>query len=66
LGIEVKTVNDWTQFIEDKNVHGILFGKEDDNNKHRESGLFKLSELPKRSSARNTGGIREEEYKSGE
>jgi hypothetical protein len=28
LGIEVKTVNDWVQFIEDKEVQGILFSKD--------------------------------------
>lgn len=37
LGIEVKTVNDWTQFIEDKEVQGILFSKDD---KYRKSGFF--------------------------
>ena len=35
LGIEVKTLNDWTQFIEDKHVQGFLFEKE-----ARKSGLF--------------------------
>jgi hypothetical protein len=25
LGVEVKIVNDWTQFVEDKEVQGILF-----------------------------------------
>jgi len=38
LGVEVKTVNDWTQFIEDKQVHGILYSKE--NERFRSSGFF--------------------------
>jgi hypothetical protein len=38
LGVEVKTVNDWTQFIEDKSVHGILYSKE--NERFRSSGFF--------------------------
>jgi CRISPR/Cas system-associated protein Cas7 (RAMP superfamily) len=43
LGIEVKTVNDWTQFIEDKQVHGILYSKE--NERFRRSGFFQMSEM---------------------
>ncbi|TNV72133.1 hypothetical protein FGO68_gene12942 [Halteria grandinella] len=39
LGIEVKTVNDWLQFIEDKEVQGILFAKE-----AKRSGIFQMSE----------------------
>jgi hypothetical protein len=44
LGVEVKTVNDWTQFIEDKSVHGILYSK--DNERLRNSGFFQMSEMP--------------------
>lgn len=44
LGVEVKTVNDWTQFIEDKQVHGILYSKE--NERFRNSGFFQMSEMP--------------------
>jgi hypothetical protein len=46
LGVEVKTVNDWIQFIEDKQVRGILYSKE--NERFRQSGFFQMSELPTR------------------
>jgi hypothetical protein len=42
LGIEVKTLNDWTQFIEDKQVQGFLFEKE-----ARKSGFFQISDIVK-------------------
>jgi len=42
LGIEVKTLNDWTQFIEDKQVQGFLFEKD-----ARKSGLFNISDIVK-------------------
>ena len=35
LGVEIKLVTDWEQFIEDKDVHGVLFSEED---RHRKSG----------------------------
>lgn len=41
LGVEVKTVNDWTQFVEDKEVQGILFSA---NERFRKSGFFQMSE----------------------
>ena len=42
LGIEVKTLNDWTQFLEDKHVQGFLFEKE-----ARKSGFFQMSDIIK-------------------
>ncbi len=44
LGIEVKTVNDWQQFIGDKVVRGILYNEASEL---RKSGFFQLSDLPK-------------------
>lgn len=40
LGIEVKTVNDWTQLIEEKEVKDILYAN---NHNMRESGFFQMT-----------------------
>lgn len=37
LGIEIKTVNDWEQFIEDEQVQGMLFSG---GTRYRKSGFF--------------------------
>lgn len=42
LGCEMKTINDWQQFIEDKDVRGIMFSE--DNQRKRKSGFFQNSE----------------------
>ena len=43
LGIEVKTVHDWTQFIEDKQVQKFL--QEKDNLNTAKSGFFQMSDI---------------------
>jgi len=42
MGIEIKTANDWEQFVEDKEVQGVLFSP--DHKKNKISGFRQMSE----------------------
>lgn len=41
LGVEVKTVNDWEQFLGDEQVKGMLFSA---GERYRKSGFFQMSD----------------------
>ena len=41
LGVEIKTVNDWEQFMGDENVQGMLFSN---GERYRKSGFFQMSD----------------------
>eukprot|EP00347_Sterkiella_histriomuscorum_P002304 403368673 len=53
LGVEIKTVNDWEQFIGDENIQGMLFSVSGE--RYRKSGFFQMSDDLK---GRGDGGDR--------
>lgn len=56
LGVEVKTVNDWEQFVGDEAVQGMLFSA---GERYRKSGFFQMSDELKQEDERQIRQIEE-------
>lgn len=41
MGVEVKTVHDWQQFLDDQEAQGVLYSQ---GERYRKSGFFQMSE----------------------